>query len=50
MAIDITIKQKITGIAFLIVLILAGSVYKWDYNRNYNTFYKNGTIEARSNW
>ena len=31
-------------------MILAGSVYKWNYNRNYNTFYNNGTIEARSNW
>ena len=50
MAIEITKSQKVKGIVFLIVLMLGGSLYSWGYDRDYNTFYNDGTIEARSNW
>jgi len=47
---EVDIKKLAESIFLITLVLVGGGIYSWKYDRDFNTFYNNGTIEARSNW
>lgn len=50
MNVNISNKNTYLGIAIVLTLVLSGIIYNWQYDRDYNTLYKDGKIIAKHRW